>query len=814
MASSRKAVLSIVVVLLCGIAVGSYAWFNRPPEQTEAEKAQAEAKRYRDTKSADHLIDLKNESLADLENGQFARVDPSLLNLATLSGVEPLGRDWPIERLMVLGTFDPKHDPSVFEEAADRAQTALNLETKLEPKSAMRHYLAAKLAQAQGSATLRVFEQRLAAGTAPGDPVQCCELYQAQLTAGTASDRADSEKTLKALLALVPDNLYAQLEWLGVQARQKTADFSDTLNLVRDLLRPILADRGGAAATRFDRLVEEAQSAAKTAKWTTVDGNVAAIAQLARDLPEVNADRRRIERGISWYLVSDYSHAFYQKHHVDRRLPAAEKPVQFRELELSGPLAQISDAQEARFVDLDLTGRLDIAVLRNESLEIFTRERGDAWTSAASAPLPRGVFNHFLAVDLGGHQPAIDFVLFGPAGVIVIESRAEQNQGKQTRTLQAVTAPAMQLHTKDALLVVALDLDDDGLSDLVVACQVPNSAVATLRVLRNEGSRQFRDITARSGILNLAVGSGSLTAVDWDNDLDVDLIAPGAPTAAQSPSAQSATGQLSTGQSPADIAFFKGRGLARFRSQRFPAKARELQSDAIFTVLDADSNGSWDLLASGPHGMRLLLTSTIEHTRIDTIGVETVSDFAAERVLVLDYDNDGYPDLIAWNKDAVRCFHGSPTGHFERADETLPSELGPISSADFGDVDQDGDSDLIVVKSGPANRAGRVALLRNEGGNANNWIDVRLGGSPPDAKTPDPNRIPPVGLGSTLCLKIRAVSQIQMVQKPATHFGIGRLDAADVLRILWNTGVPTNVLAPAKNTTVTQRPPAAKVKGE
>jgi hypothetical protein len=41
-----------------------------------------------------------------------------------------------------------------------------------------------------------------------------------------------------------------------------------------------------------------------------------------------------------------------------------------------------------------------------------------------------------------------------------------------------------------------------------------------------------------------------------------------------------------------------------------------------------------------------------------------------------------------------------------------------------------------------------------------------------------------------------------------THFGIGSLDSADVLRVLWNTGVPVNVLNPAKRTTVTQAPPA------
>src|SRR5271163_837391 len=151
MPSSRKALFSLAVLVLCGIAVGAYAWFGRnpPPELTEAQKAEAKAKQFRDTKSAERLIDLKNAALADLEGGQFARCDPVWLNLATAGMREPLGRNWIIERLMAIEALDLKHNPSAYEEAVERAQTALNLETALEPKSAMRHYLAAKLAQAR-----------------------------------------------------------------------------------------------------------------------------------------------------------------------------------------------------------------------------------------------------------------------------------------------------------------------------------------------------------------------------------------------------------------------------------------------------------------------------------------------------------------------------------------------------------------------------------------------------------------------------------------------------------------------------------------
>lgn len=798
MPSSSKSIL-LAVLLLGGIGIAAYAWFGSTstPEPTEAEKAEAQANQFRDTKSASHLIDLKNSGLADLENGQFSQADQTFLNLATAGARDPIGRDWPIDRLLAVGTIDLKRDPSAYNEAVDRAQTSLNLEAALEAKSPMRHYLAAKLAQARSSAKLRAFEQHIAAGTAPGDPVQWFELYQAQRALETVKDQADSEGTLKSLQGLVPDNLYVQLEWLGVQARRKNAKIGETLGRLKNLVLPILAEQKGDAAARFGRLIEETEAAVKNAKWPVVEENAAAIAKASHYLPEFGADRRRLDRSVSWYLVSDFSHSYYQKHHIDRRLPAAEKPVQFHEVALTGPLAQITDAEEARFVDFDGTGQLDITVLRSESLEIFTRDQGDAWTSVASAPLPRGAYDQFLALDLGGHEPAMDFVLFGPAGVLVIESRAQQSQGKLSRTLHAISAPALQEQTKNARSVVALDLNDDGLHDLVVSCGVPNSNAALLHAFRNEGNRQFRDITARSGLSDLGVGSGSLTAVDWNNDLDVDLIAPGLAPASQT---------------PADIAYFGGRGLARFRNQRFPAKAAELQGATSLAVLDADSNGSWDLLASGPHGMMLLLTSTVEHGRVDTIGVEAVSDFAADHMLIFDYDNDGCPDLIAWNGDAVRCFRGSPGGHFQPADEMLPAGLGPIRSADFGDVDQDGDSDLIVVKSsaektGARQEAGRVVLLRNEGGNANNWIDVRLVSPPAGTKAASQNRIAPAGVGSTVSLKTRAVSQMQLVQKPVTHFGIGTLGTADVLRILWPTGVPVNLLDSAKNKTVTQAPP-------
>ncbi len=252
-----------------------------------------------------------------------------------------------------------------------------------------------------------------------------------------------------------------------------------------------------------------------------------------------------------------------------------------------------------------------------------------------------------------------------------MRNRAEKEGAR--RTLQPVDAPALASGTKAAVAVAACDLNADRLIDLVVTCRSPRGDGASLRVLRNKGNHSFEDVTARSGLAGVPVGSESLLAVDWNNDLDVDLLVPG--TAGSSGSA-------------ARILFLKGRGLARFRPQLFPIKDPDVQSATSLAVLDADSNGSWDLLASGPHGMLLMLTTSIEHDRVERLGVEAISDFAADHMLIFDYDNEGRPDLIAWKRDAVRCLHGSSEGHFQPAEDTLPSSLGAIASADFGDLDQ------------------------------------------------------------------------------------------------------------------------------
>jgi hypothetical protein len=71
----------------------------------------------------------------------------------------------------------------------------------------------------------------------------------------------------------------------------------------------------------------------------------------------------------------------------------------------------------------------------------------------------------------------------------------------------------------------------------------------------------------------------------------------------------------------------------------------------------------------------------------------------------------------------------------------------------------------------------------------------------------DGKRASAAGIGSSLQLKSGAVCQSQVVSGPVTHFGIGKLESADILRIVWPSGIPADVIEPAKNRIVRASPP-------
>src|SRR5688500_12623165 len=114
--------------------------------------------------------------------------------------------------------------------------------------------------------------------------------------------------------------------------------------------------------------------------------------------------------------------------------------------------------------------------------------------------------------------------------------------------------------------------------------------------------------------------------------------------------------------------------------------------------------------------------------------------FTGFGTLFFDYDNDGWLDLFVANgavqllpelvrrKDPFplgqpnQLFRNTGKGSFVEIVEQTNLELLEVSrGAAFGDVDNDGDTDVLVT-----NNNGPVRLYLNEVGNRNHWLGLRL----------------------------------------------------------------------------------------
>jgi hypothetical protein len=180
-----------------------------------------------------------------------------------------------------------------------------------------------------------------------------------------------------------------------------------------------------------------------------------------------------------------------------------------------------------------------------------------------------------------------------------------------------------------------------------------------------------------------------------------------------------------------------------------------------------------------------------------------ISTFGAR---FMDYDNDGWRDLFMANGhvlDNIERYHSATKyaepklmlrntgrGIFENVSDRLgPDFQLPCVSrgAAVADFDNDGDLDILINNCGQSPQ-----LLRNDGGNANSWLEVLLIGTKSNRD----------GVGARVKVSAgdfvlydqrKGGMSYQSAQDPRLHFGLGPHSSVDSIEILWPSGMVTKL---------------------
>lgn len=173
-----------------------------------------------------------------------------------------------------------------------------------------------------------------------------------------------------------------------------------------------------------------------------------------------------------------------------------------------------------------------------------------------------------------------------------------------------------------------------------------------------------------------------------------------------------------------------------------------------------------------------------------------------------DYDNDGDPDLILANGhpddmveiQSLKVKYKEPLLMFENVNgsyKNVSAISGPVFGKDFparglsvGDYDNDGDLDVLIINNGDA-----PVLLRNEGGNQNNWVGLNL-----VATKSNPMAVGAIITWEACGVKYRrlktAGGSYLSSHDPREILGIGKAAKIDSIEIKWPSGRVDKVTNP------------------
>jgi len=463
------------------------------------------------------------------------------------------------------------------------------------------------------------------------------------------------------------------------------------------------------------------------------------------------------------------------------------------------------------FFDADGDGWLDILIVNGKSWT----GHGPRTTAALYKNDQHGHFTDITAgsgLDFEAHGMGVaigDFDNDGRDDVYITALEGDRlfhNEGGGR--FRDVTAEAGIHNANFGTSAAWLDYDQDGKLDLFVANYVQWSPEADLycsmdgltksyctpesykgtssKLYRNLGGGKFADVTEQAGLGDPTAKSLGVAAFDYDGDGFTDLFVAN-DTQPNKLYHNLKNGKFQEVGLSAGVAFGED-GVAR----------AAMGADAA----DYDRSGRPHLIVGNFSNQMLGLY----HNEGNGLFVDEAPKSAVGRASLLkltfglfffDYDLDGYPDILAANghldeeiervQPKVRyqqtplLLRNQGNGMFQEVNDAFPAPLVARGMA-YGDYDRDGDLDvLIATNNGPAH------LYRNDGGNGNHWLSVKLEGT----------RCNRDGIGAVVRVTSAGGTQWQAVHSGSSFcsasdlaltFGLGRDEKATSVEVQWPGG--------------------------
>jgi len=307
------------------------------------------------------------------------------------------------------------------------------------------------------------------------------------------------------------------------------------------------------------------------------------------------------------------------------------------------------------------------------------------------------------------------------------------------------------------------------------------------RLFHNNGDGTFQDVSRESGIAGSPGKSFGAVATDVNNDGLMDLF-------------------VANDTMPNFLFLNKGGG--KFEEIGLAAgvaygEAGRPRSGMGVDAADFDGDGWQDLFVANIDQEFF----SLYHNDKELIFSDQPGEIAPATQLLsgwglkfFDYDNDGDPDLFLVNghpDDMIesrvpRVRHKEPLLLFEnlgRSFKDVSASSGPVFSKMFsgrgmaiGDFDNDGDADVLTSNNGEP-----PLLLRNNGGNRNNWIGLQLIATKSN----------PAAVGATITWQAGTLKRSRLKtgggsylssHDPREILGLGAATKIDFVEIRWPSG--------------------------